>query len=78
MVKDGDGDGDDNLQEGSTDRADLDHSRDISFDVCLLVNAIALVIDRVLEIFRVESTANETFIDTTGGAHEAKGTDSKP
>ena len=56
MVKDGDGDN--NLQEGSTDRADLDHSRDIGFNVCLLVNAIALVIDGVLEIFRVESTAN--------------------
>jgi hypothetical protein len=67
-----------NLQESTTDRTDQDHRRDIGLDVSLLLDAVALVIDRVLEVLRAESAADKAFIDTSGSTHEAKGEDRKP
>lgn len=66
------------LHESSAHGADLYHCGDIGFDVCLLDGAVRAVVDGLLEILRAECAADESFVYTTGGAHEAEGEDGKP
>lgn len=65
-------------QESTTNRPNLDHRGDVCLDIGLLHNCIGFVPDRGLEIFRVEGTRDEAFINTASGPQETKGNNGKP
>lgn len=67
-----------NSHKSTTDGTDLNHSRDIGLDVGLLDVGVRLIVDSVLEVGRVESTRDETLIDTTGRTKHTERDDSKP
>lgn len=65
-------------EESTSNRSKLDHSRDIASDVGLLDSIIRVKVDGALEIHRVKGSRDETLVDTTGSAHEAKGEHGEP
>lgn len=66
------------VQKSTANRADLHHGRDIGLDVGLFSCGVGFIVDVALEVLRVESTRNETFVDTARRSHQTKRNDCKP
>lgn len=67
-----------NSQKRTSDRTNENHRRDVTLDVGTLDLRVRVVVNEVLEVLGAESTANETFVDTTGRAEQTERDDTEP
>lgn len=65
-------------QQSAGHRANLNHGRDISFDLGAVVEAVRVVVDGLLKVLAVEGASDQALVHTPGGAQESKGDDGKP